>query len=76
MDWLPLVEFAANNYTSELTRVTPFYTNKGRHPRFTATTAPNGSKVDSEKVTGPKKLEREQARNFATRLADLYAKLR
>src|SRR5258707_5727153 len=32
---LPLVEFAYNNATSETTRVSPFFTNKGYHPRMT-----------------------------------------
>src|SRR5258707_10562996 len=37
-DWaplLPLVEFAYNNATSETTRVSPFFANKGYHPRMT-----------------------------------------
>ena len=37
-DWaplLPLAEFAYNNATSETTRVSPFFANKGYHPRMT-----------------------------------------
>jgi len=38
-DWsslLPVVEFAYNNATNEITRVSPFFTNKGYHPSLTA----------------------------------------
>ena len=33
MDWLPLAEFAYNNYISDLTKVTPFFANLGMHLR-------------------------------------------
>jgi transposase InsO family protein len=33
VDWLPLVEFAYNNAVHEATGQTPFFLNKGRHPR-------------------------------------------
>jgi hypothetical protein len=33
VDWLPLAEFAYNNVINESTGQTPFYLNKGRHPR-------------------------------------------
>jgi transposase InsO family protein len=32
MDWLPRVEFVGNNTTSEMTIVSPFFTNYGFHP--------------------------------------------
>src|SRR5258707_8512122 len=38
-DWsslLPLVEFAYNNATNEMTRVSPFFANKGYHPSIVA----------------------------------------
>src|SRR5260221_10081892 len=38
-DWsslLPLVEFAYNNATNEMTGVSPFFTNKGYHPSVVA----------------------------------------
>jgi hypothetical protein len=32
--WLPLAEFAANNAVHESTRVSPFFANRGFHPRM------------------------------------------
>ena len=34
VQWLPLAEFAANNAVSESSRMTPFFANKGFHPRL------------------------------------------
>jgi hypothetical protein len=34
VDWLPLVEFAANNAISDTTGVSPFFANYGFHPRL------------------------------------------
>ena len=34
VQWLPLVEFAANNTVSKSSRLTPFFANKGYHPRL------------------------------------------
>ena len=34
LDWLPLAEFVGNNTESETTKVTPFFANKGFHPRI------------------------------------------
>ena len=61
---------------SESTRVILFYINEGRHLRFTARTLLDDFKVNIERVTRLKRLEHKQARNFATRLADLHTKLR
>ena len=33
-DWLPLAEFTVNNTKSETTKVSPFFANKGFHPRI------------------------------------------
>jgi hypothetical protein len=32
--WLPLAEVATNNFQSESTTTTPFFTNNGYHPGF------------------------------------------
>ena len=61
-----LIEFIANNYVSNLTRVTLFYTNEGRYPRFTVDRDIDDLKVNTSNVTSLKKLEREQVRNFVT----------
>ncbi|KAI0994621.1 hypothetical protein K3495_g13560 [Podosphaera aphanis] len=37
VQWLPMAEFAANNQVSSSTKVSPFYSNYGYHPRFTVT---------------------------------------
>ena len=34
LDWLPLAEFVGNNTELETTKVTPFFANKGFHPRM------------------------------------------
>ena len=34
LEWLPLAEFVGNNTESETTKVTPFFANKGFHPRM------------------------------------------
>ena len=73
---LPLAKFATNNYVLESIGVIPFYTNEGRHPRFIVDRALDKVKTSTTQVSRPKKLEREQARNFATRLAKLHTKLR
>lgn len=33
-DWLPIAEFTGNNTESETTKVSPFFANKGFHPRM------------------------------------------
>ena len=38
--WLPLAEFAANNYSSEATNLCPFFTLHGYHPRATTSLLP------------------------------------
>ncbi|KAI0995439.1 Transposon Tf2-9 polyprotein [Podosphaera aphanis] len=40
VQWLPMAEFAANNQVSSSTKVSPFYSNYGYHPRFTITIKP------------------------------------
>jgi hypothetical protein len=43
-NWLPLAEFAYNNVVNEVMGYTPFFLNKGRHPR----TLPSDSVVDPD----------------------------
>ena len=38
--WLPLAQFATNNYTSEATSLSPFFTLHGYHPRATTSLLP------------------------------------
>jgi hypothetical protein len=51
--WLPMAEFAANNQTAARTRVSPFFANKGNHPRmnFNIPRTPRGpQEFNSKKV--------------------------
>ena len=70
---MPLAEFAANNHIAESTGVTPFYANLGRHPRFLG-----DQLVEPERdvLRGPQKLDENDARDFATRMSAIHAKLR
>ena len=54
-----LAEFAANNYVSKSTSITPFYANEGRHPRFTVDNMLDDTKTGTIDVVGLKKLKRE-----------------
>ena len=38
--WLPLAEFAANNYSSDATQLSPFFALHGYHPRATTNLVP------------------------------------
>jgi transposase InsO family protein len=48
--WLPMAEFAANNQTSAATGVSPFFANKGYHPRmnFHSPTPQGPQEMDAE----------------------------
>ena len=48
LDWLPLAEFVSNNTELETTKVTPFFANKGFHPRigFEPTRPPIGANAN------------------------------
>src|SRR6266478_979060 len=64
-DWsslLSLAEFAYNNATNEMTRVSPFFANKGYHPSFAA--EPN------EQVSSP------EAQRFISYLDNLHTDLK
>ena len=50
-DWLPLAEFAINNAKNRSTGMSPFFLNKGYHPRLpTALPAPSGVPAADAKV--------------------------
>src|SRR5258708_15534385 len=59
---LPLAEFAYNNATNEMTRVSPFFANKGYHPSFMAEL--------NEQVSSP------EAQCFILDLDDLHTELK
>src|SRR5258707_1816148 len=64
-DWsslLPLAEFTYNNTMNEMTRVSPFFANKGYHPSFVV--EPN------EQVSSP------EAQHFILDLDDLHTELK
>src|SRR5258708_789982 len=64
-DWsslLPLAEFAYNNATNEMTRVSPFFANKGYHPSFAV--EPN------EQESSP------EAQSFISDLDNLHTELK
>jgi len=44
---------------SESTSVTLFYTNEGRHPRFTVNKTLDKAKTSPTTIIGPKKLKRK-----------------
>ena len=61
LDWLPLAEFVGNNTESETTKVTPFFANKGFHPRM-------GFEPNISPPTNANKLNADA---FATRMEDI-----
>jgi len=72
VDWLWMAEFVANNSVSTTTGVTPFYANRGLHPRMT----------DADFVmppvapTGPRRVDELAAQEFALELTTLHQHLR
>ena len=64
--WLPLAEFVGNNTVSSTTKVSPFFANKGFHPR-----------MGFEPMDTPKPNKKELAADeFATRMEELQEVLR
>ena len=48
LQWLPMAEFADNNATSSATKLTPFFANKGFHPRMSF--SPDPTAYDSTRA--------------------------
>ena len=64
--WLPLAEFVGNNTVSSTTKVSPFFANKGFHPRMGFEALDNSTVNDKELA----------ADEFATRMEELQEVLR
>ncbi len=60
-DWLLLAEFTGNNTNSETTKVSPFFANKGFHPRMGFEPA----------ETPPSNIKKVNADAFATRIEEI-----
>ena len=61
--WLPLAEFTQNNAQSSSSGISPFFANKGFHPRLSVTPASEAQNQDTEEISGTmtKILEQLQA---------------
>ena len=60
--WLPMAEFADNNAQSAATGMTPFYLNKGFHPRMSFDTDPTNP------TTSRERLQLETAKDITTHM--------
>lgn len=69
---LPMAMIAYNNAVAESTGVTPYFANNGRHPRFNL----DSLAQPNQDLTGPARLEMEDALRFASELSDLHEHLR
>ncbi|SLM41525.1 Ribonuclease H-like domain [Lasallia pustulata] len=58
--WLPVAEFVGNNTVSEATKVTPFFANKGYHPR-----------MGFEKIPATRVPQELKTNEFTTRMKEL-----
>lgn len=68
--WLPLAEFAGNTNVSATTQVSPFFANKGYHPRLSFDFQP---KLKPDEVLTAAKMEsRQQAYEMAKNLQDVW----
>jgi hypothetical protein len=75
VDWLWMAEFVANNSVSATTGVTPFFANRGVHPRmadvdFTLSLMPPVASF------GPRKIDEQAAQEFALEVTKLHQQLR
>jgi len=63
--WLPMVEFSDNSNTSSATSMTPFYFNKGFHPRMSFDPDTTDYKTTRQRI------EARKADDIATRMSEL-----
>ena len=64
LEWLPLAEFVGNNIKSKTTKVTPFFANKGFHPR-----------MGFEPMRPPINTNELNAETFVTRMEEIQSML-
>jgi transposase InsO family protein len=64
-DWTPMCEFALNQWESATTKMTPFFANKGYHPRF-----------GFEPIPEPQDLQSLDAHRFSQKMEDINNYLR
>ena len=65
--WIPMVEFSDNNNTSSATSLSPFYLNKGFHPRMSF--GPDTTTYESTR----ERLQATTASDIASRMEELLA---
>jgi hypothetical protein len=71
-DWLPMAEFAANNAVNSSTQVSPFFANKGYHPRMSF-----GPPRPLDRTASKRLRDQHQTGNdFVTKMADILEVLR
>jgi transposase InsO family protein len=77
VDWLWMAEFVANNSVSATTRVSPFFANRGVHPRMAdADFALPISSMPPVASFGPRKIDELAAQEFALEMTKLHQQLR
>jgi hypothetical protein len=72
-----MAEFVANNTMLATTRVTPFFANRGLHPRMADVDfALPADSIPPVATTGPRKLDEQSAQEFALKMTELHQHLR
>ena len=71
-EWLPMAEFSANNSVNASTKITPFFANKGFHPRMSF-----GPPRSNERISSKNLRQQITAGNdFASKMAEVLDVLR
>lgn len=68
--WLPMAEFADNNATASATGVSPFYANKGFHPRMSF------SSDDTSYASTRQRLDALRAQDITTKMEEILIYIR